>query len=51
MRNLEKSSKIMDLAKKDSLPLEVLRLDVTDENSIKDAVNIIIEKKDKLMRL
>jgi NAD(P)-dependent dehydrogenase (short-subunit alcohol dehydrogenase family) len=48
MRNLEKSSKIIDIAKKDSLPLEVLRLDVTDENSIKDSVNIIIEKQGQI---
>ena len=45
MRNLEKSSKIIDIAKKDNLLLEVLRLDVTDEKSIKDAINIIIEKQ------
>ena len=29
MRNLDKSSKIIDLTKKDNLPLEVLQLDVT----------------------
>jgi short-subunit dehydrogenase len=45
MRNLEKSSKIIEIAKKDNLLLEVLRLDVTDEKSIKDAINIIIEKQ------
>ncbi len=48
MRNLEKSFKIIDIAKKDSLPIEVLRLDVTDENSIKEAVNIIIEKQGQI---
>jgi len=30
MRNLDKSSKIIDIAQEDNLPLEVLRLDVTD---------------------
>jgi NADP-dependent 3-hydroxy acid dehydrogenase YdfG len=45
MRNLEKYSKIIDIATKDNLLLEVLRLDVTDENFIKDAVNIIVEKQ------
>ena len=30
MRNLDKSSKIVDIAQEDNLPLEVLLLDVTD---------------------
>jgi hypothetical protein len=29
LRNLDKSSKIIDIAQEDNLPLEVLRLDVT----------------------
>src|SRR6185312_1530133 len=48
MRNLEKSFKIIDITKRDSLPLEVLRLDVTDENSIKGAVNSIVEKEGQI---
>jgi short-subunit dehydrogenase len=48
MRNLEKSSKIIDIAKKDNLLLDVLQLDVTDEKSIEDAINIIIEKQRRI---
>jgi len=48
MRNLEKSFKVIDITKRDSLPLEVLRLDVTDENSIKGAVNSIVEKEGQI---
>ena len=44
MRNLDKSSEIVDIAEEDSLPLEVLRLDVTDDKSVKDAINTIESK-------
>jgi NAD(P)-dependent dehydrogenase (short-subunit alcohol dehydrogenase family) len=48
MRNLNKSSKIVDLAKKHNLPLEVLQLDVTDDKSVKDAINIIAAKQRRI---
>ncbi len=48
MRSLEKSYKISDIAEKHNLPLKVLRLDVTDEKSIKDAINIIIEEQGQI---
>ena len=48
MRNLDKSSKIVDIAQKDNLPLEVLRLDVTDDKSVKDAINTIAVKQRRI---
>jgi NAD(P)-dependent dehydrogenase (short-subunit alcohol dehydrogenase family) len=54
MRNVDKSSKIKeDIAKGGgvddyNLSLEVLQLDVTDDKSIKDAINMIIEKQKRI---
>jgi NAD(P)-dependent dehydrogenase (short-subunit alcohol dehydrogenase family) len=48
MRNIDKSRKIADLAKKDNLPLEVLQLDVSNDKSVKDAINIIAEKQGRI---
>jgi short-subunit dehydrogenase len=41
MRNLDKSTRMKEIAKKDSLPLEVLQLDVTDDKSVTDAIDMI----------
>ena len=48
MRNLEDSNKITEIANKEGLPLEVLRLDVTDDNSIKDTINHIYDKNKRI---
>jgi NAD(P)-dependent dehydrogenase (short-subunit alcohol dehydrogenase family) len=48
MRNLNKSQKINDVAKKENLPLKVLQLDVTDDKSVKDAIN---QMKDESSRI
>jgi len=48
MRNLDKSSKIVDIAQEDNLPLEVLRLDVTDDESVKDAIGTIAVKQKRI---
>ncbi len=48
MRNLSKSEEILDYARKDHLPLETLRLDVTDEQSISEAIEEIIGKKNRI---
>jgi NAD(P)-dependent dehydrogenase (short-subunit alcohol dehydrogenase family) len=48
MRNLDKSSKIIDIAQEDNLPLEVLQLDVTDDKSVKDAIKIIAGKQRRI---
>jgi len=45
MRNSSKSNILIDLAKKDVLPLQVLELDVDDESSVKDAIGKIIQEK------
>jgi NAD(P)-dependent dehydrogenase (short-subunit alcohol dehydrogenase family) len=41
MRNLDKSNRINDLKQKEKLPLEVLELDVTDDKSVKEAIEKI----------
>ena len=38
MRNLDKSDAIIDLKQKEKLPLEVLKLDVTNDKSVKEAI-------------
>lgn len=48
MRNIDKSNKIADVAKRDNLPLEVLQLDVSNDKSVKDAINIIAEKQGRI---
>jgi NAD(P)-dependent dehydrogenase (short-subunit alcohol dehydrogenase family) len=48
MRNVDKSYKIADVAKRDNLPLEVLQLDVSNDKSVKDAINIIAEKRGRI---
>jgi NAD(P)-dependent dehydrogenase (short-subunit alcohol dehydrogenase family) len=48
MRDLRKSKDLLDYARKDALPLEALRLDVTDEHSILEAIDMIIEKKNQI---
>ncbi len=41
MRNPEKAKHISDMAKKEKLPLHVLKLDVIDEKSVNDAIKTI----------
>jgi NAD(P)-dependent dehydrogenase (short-subunit alcohol dehydrogenase family) len=48
MRNLDKSKTITDIARKDGLPLEVLQLDVTEDKSVKDAVDTILGKRGRI---
>ena len=48
MRNLDKSTRIKEIAKKDSLPLEVLQLDVTDDKSVTDAINVISNRQRRI---
>jgi short-subunit dehydrogenase len=45
MRNLDKSTRIKETAKKDNLPIEVLQLDVTDDKSVTDAISEISNKQ------
>jgi len=46
MRNLGKSDKIK--SQSENLPIEILQLDVTDDESVKNAINTIIEKEGRI---
>jgi NAD(P)-dependent dehydrogenase (short-subunit alcohol dehydrogenase family) len=48
MRNIDKSTRIKEISKKDSLPLEVLQLDVTDDKSVTDAINVISNRQGRI---
>src|SRR5919109_1417514 len=48
MRNLDKSKKIINFKRNEKLPLEVLRLDVTDDKSIKDAIGRIVREQETI---
>lgn len=48
MRNLRKSDEMLVYARKDNLPLKILRLDVTDEESISEAIDKIISEKGRI---
>ncbi len=45
MRNLAKANSVREIAKKENLPLETIQLDVTNDKSVKDAVNKVLEEK------
>src|ERR671919_2240096 len=45
MRSTDKSNKIIDLIRNEKLPLEVLRLDVTDDKSVKEAIGRIVREQ------
>jgi NAD(P)-dependent dehydrogenase (short-subunit alcohol dehydrogenase family) len=45
MRDLDKSNKIIDLKQKEKLPLEVLKLDVTDDKFVKEAIDKIANEQ------
>ena len=44
MHNIDRSQQLLDIVKKDNLPIQVLQLDVTNDNSVKDAIDIIVKK-------
>jgi len=48
MRNLNKSVKIEEIAEKEDLHLKVLKLDVTDDESVKDAIRQIIDESPRI---
>jgi NAD(P)-dependent dehydrogenase (short-subunit alcohol dehydrogenase family) len=48
MRNLGKSKEILDFARKESIPLKVLSLDVTDEDSIGQAIDKVKNEQNKI---
>ena len=48
MRDTTKSDKIKELGKKEDLKIDVLELDVDDENSVKTAIQKILEQKQRI---
>ena len=48
MRDVSKGNKIKELAEKENLPIDIIELDVDKEDSIKNAVKTIIEKKQRI---
>jgi len=48
MRDTAKSDKIKELGQKENLNIDVLELDVDDENSIKTAIQKILEQKQRI---
>jgi NAD(P)-dependent dehydrogenase (short-subunit alcohol dehydrogenase family) len=48
MRNLNKSKNINSLAEKEKLPLKIVQLDVTDDGSIKNAIQSIIAEASRI---
>ena len=50
MRKLEDgaSKQIIDIAKNENLPLQVIQLDVNNDKSVIDAINRILRDKDRL---
>ncbi len=48
MRNLEKSNDITQIANKEKLPLQVIRLDVNDDMSVKEAIEKIVAKNQRI---
>jgi NAD(P)-dependent dehydrogenase (short-subunit alcohol dehydrogenase family) len=48
MRNLAKRDSIQSIADKQHLPIRVVQLDVTDENSVKNAIQSILSESGRI---
>jgi NAD(P)-dependent dehydrogenase (short-subunit alcohol dehydrogenase family) len=48
MRNPDKSNKIIELKQKERLPLEVLKLNVTDDKSVKEAIEKVANEQGRI---
>jgi NADP-dependent 3-hydroxy acid dehydrogenase YdfG len=48
MRNLNKNGNIKSLAENEKLPLNIVQLDVTDEESVKNAIRSIITEAKRI---
>jgi NAD(P)-dependent dehydrogenase (short-subunit alcohol dehydrogenase family) len=44
----EGSNQLTDITKNEKLPLQVIRLDVNDDKSVKDAIDAIVKEKDRI---
>jgi NAD(P)-dependent dehydrogenase (short-subunit alcohol dehydrogenase family) len=47
MRNLDKASNILEVAERRNLPINVVQLDVTDDTSVQQAINLWAKRKDE----
>jgi NAD(P)-dependent dehydrogenase (short-subunit alcohol dehydrogenase family) len=45
MRNLNKSNEVQDIASKEEIPLNVIQLDVNDDTSVHDAIDLHTPKR------
>ena len=48
VRNLEKSQPLIDMAKKDGLSIQVVELDVSNDKSVKDAINRVLSENKRI---
>ena len=48
MRNLEKSKNIIEIANREKLPLQIIQLDVNNEESVKRAIDKIVQEKERI---
>jgi len=48
MRNLDKSSIIKAAAEKEKLPIKIVKLDVTDDQSVKDAIWTVVSENGRI---
>ena len=48
MRNTDKGDKLNEIAEKENLDLKIIKLDVTDDYSIKNAINEIVQETNRI---
>ncbi len=48
MRNLAKSSELKTIADREKLPLKIIQLDVTDDISVKSAIQAISDESNRI---
>ena len=48
VRNLEKSQALINIAKKDGLPLQVIELDVSSDKSVRDGVSSVLDENKRI---
>ena len=48
MRDVSKDKEIKEVVRKENLNVEILQLDVDNEESVNEAINIVMEKKDRI---
>ena len=49
VRNLDKSQTLNDMAKKDGLSIQVIELDVSNDKSVKDAINRVLSENQHIV--